>query len=239
MEMKEFYLSIFDKYKDNANELFNDDEVYGSFIKINNFVCDVEKIIQSVKGRREYMVFLYSIKELSNSLFAAISGNYRHAHTSLRLFMELFMAAIYFSAHEIKLRNWLSNESDSDIKWSTISSGEFGIFSSKFIRAFCPDMQSFGEQYRAIACKVYRECSEFVHGNIGTQKFTDANINYDPNILNDWMERVEGVRLCFIFLFFARYIEDVSKEDIVDLVGMIVDDFRHIPAMQGIYQRGV
>jgi hypothetical protein len=67
-----------------------------------------------------------AIREYQFALFAAAGGTYRHASISLRLFFELALATVHFSAYEIKLRKWLSNSGD--IVWAALIDSDNGVY---------------------------------------------------------------------------------------------------------------
>jgi hypothetical protein len=162
-----YYKELLARASKSWSDLIEDKDGFSAFTAAHNYAEEFDTLISVVKDRPEAVVFKLALKECYLSLYASASGNYRHAHIGLRLVLELFCAGVFFSAHEIKLRSWLAGYDGSDVNWSAIT-GPDGIFSTNFLRSFNPDIAQSGKQYQAIATKTYRECSEFVHGNLIT-----------------------------------------------------------------------
>jgi hypothetical protein len=104
-----------------------------------------------------------------------------------------------------------------------------------FLSAFHPDIAASGKQYRVMAAKVYRECSEFVHGNMHTHDLGATPLRYDKQLLDAWVSRAEAVRLCVIFAFAGRYLRLISKDGQGKVEGIMLDTFGHLSAVQAIY----
>jgi hypothetical protein len=217
------------------NDLTADAEAMAEFTKSHNFAAEVESLHAAIATRPEASLLVLATREYQFSLYAAAIGSYRHAHISLRLFLELVLASIYFSAYEIRLRNWLAQTNDSDIKWSVLSDPENGVFSKGFLSAFHPGMESSGKQYLAIATTVYRECSEYVHGNMHTHTQTDHALKYDGETLRAWASRVDAIRLCVIFAYAGRYLSLLEAEGRNQLEGIMVGYLGHLPAIRQVY----
>ena len=205
------------------------------FIRCHNFAAEIELIKSAIVDRPESAMFSLAEREYQFSLYAAATGSYRHAHISLRLFFELILASIFFSAYEIKLRNWLSNSNDSDIRWATIADAENGVYSRSFLSAFHPGLEDSGKQYLTIASKTYRECSEYVHGNIHTHIDADHPLAYDRVTLQAWVGRVDAMRLSIVFAFAGRYLLLLDAPNRNKLEGPLVENLGHLPAIQQAY----
>ena len=101
--------------------------------------------------------------QLESATFNLTLGLYRQAFSSLRLALEMGLAAIYFSANKMELHEWLDGRMD--IKWSKLVDEENGVLSKRFAKAFFSDMGGEVENYRKNTISVYRKLSEYVHGN--------------------------------------------------------------------------
>jgi len=213
--------------------MLGDQQALAEFTKSHNFVSDFELLLAVIKGRPEAQVLELAIREYQFALYAAASGRYRHAHISLRLFLELALTTINFSAHEIKLHKWLANSED--IVWAALVDPDNGVFASSFIAAFNPGLASDGKQYAAIAGQVYRECSEFVHGNLHTHGDTGLPLGFDAVELKAWIERTDAVHLAVIFAFAGRYLRLLLPDARNRLELLMMDNFGHIAAVQEIY----
>jgi hypothetical protein len=52
-----------------------------------------------------------------------------------------------------------------DISWSQLTCDQEGILSVKFIKLFDERLVDQASSFLAMTIRVYRECSEYVHGN--------------------------------------------------------------------------
>ncbi len=203
-----------------------------SLSKSHNFLMDYELFKHALAGRPEVAVLELALKEYQFALFALVSGQYRHAFGGLRLFFELMLSTVQFSAHEIDFRRW--DKDEKDINWSSLISNETGVFSVNFIRAFNPDFTDSAKQYLAIAGTVYRECSQFVHGNSNTHKNLPNTFEFKKDIFEDWHIKAATMRLAVVFAFSARYLNYVENNTIEPVV---LDTLGHLTAVQTIYSK--
>ena len=103
MEIDTFYSSAISSMGKHSIDLFSHDQAKIEFSKAHNFSKDLEVLANAVSTRPEYEVLKLAINEYCYALLSAAVGNYRHAHSSLRLFIELSLASLQFSANELKL----------------------------------------------------------------------------------------------------------------------------------------
>ena len=201
----------------------------------HNYLLDYDSIKMAIANRPESAVLDSAVKEYQFALFALTSGQYRHAFGGLRLFFELMLATVQFSAHEIDYRMWAKDSKD--INWSALKDPQGGVFSTNFIRAFNPEFADCAKQYLAIAEAVYRECSEFVHGNAGTHAILPADIAFKKEAFFSWHEKAETMRLAIIFAFSARYLNYVTKEAADRMEPIITDALGNLPPVQAIFSK--
>lgn len=235
MGLDDHYRAAFGRARESLDTMITDTETFTSFIATHNLAAELEAIVAVVADRPEAILYQLALREFNHALYEAAGGSYRHAHVGLRMFLELFCAAIYFSAYEVRLRGWLEGLEGSDISWSTLSSADSGVFSNSFLRAFSPLMVSFARQYLTIATTTYRECSEFVHNNYHTQNSSQSQLTYSKEQVVSWMDRAEAVHLCAVFAFAGRYLRILPEEQRERIEGIMRDRLGHIPGIQQIY----
>lgn len=124
-----------------------------------------------------------------------------------------------------------------DINWSALKDPQSGVFSVNFIRAFNSEFSVFGRQYLAIAEAVYRECSEFVHGNAGTHAILPSDIAFDKKAFLAWHDKAAAMRVAIVFAFSARYLNHVSKEAFGLMEPIISDVLGDLQPVQMIFSR--
>lgn len=227
------------------NLLRNSDAVLEAMVVVNgasealiashNYLLDYDVLRMAIVERPEVAVLDSAVKEYQLALFALILGQYRHAYGGLRLFFELMLSVVQFSAHEIDYRMWAKDSKD--INWNSLKDAQNGVFSVNFIRAFNPDFSDSAKQYLAVSEAVYRECSEFVHGNAGTHAILPSDISFKTEAFFNWHEKAATMRLAIIFAFSARYLNYVTKEAKDRMEPIINDLLGTLPPVQAMFSQ--
>ncbi len=231
--IREHYSSILVKSQTALQSLLNDTDRYPKFVAAHNDAEDLDSLERLMAGRTEANMYKLARLEYQHALYAAAFAQYRQAHVSLRLFFELSLSGVLFSAHEIDAHLWLKGQKDSN--WGAISSNETGVFSKAFVGAFFEDMKEYCPQYLAMATTVYRECSEFVHGNRSSFDGIDSQIDFHPDIIDSWLDRADTVRLLVKFAFLTRYLPHTNGATRNEFEQMALDNFGTLPPIQAIY----
>lgn len=230
----EIYSAIFASQKAAADECFADHEAMAQFTRCHNFLKDLEKIRNILTGRPEAACFDAAVNEYQYALTALILGHYRHAFGSLRLTFELLLATIYFSAHEVKLRQW--HNGSRDLTWSGLIDPDKGVFSNNFVKAFNPDLVELRGSSLGLAQAVYRECSEYVHGNPKTHEMLSGQISFRPEMLSQYAEKVESIRLSVMYCFLFRYALILNGDLKSSIEPVMLDAFGHVSVVQDFFQ---
>lgn len=204
------------------------------FAEAHNEAVDLDLLSSLLVNRVEEPMYKLARLEYQQAVFSTSIAQYRQAHKALRLFLELSLCSILFSAHEIDTRLWLRGKKDAS--WKSINCENTGVFSRYFVGAFFEEMTDHCDQYRTLASKLYRECSEYVHGN--WQSFSEMNhqIAYNANSLETWADRADTARLLVKFAFVCRYIKNAPRDTKDELEAMVLEDFGTIPAVQAIFE---
>lgn len=193
--------------------------------KSHAFIDDFALWIEVLSNRPEKPVFQAALREYQFALLALSVGHYRAAFIALRLALELALAAIQWSANERELREWLKGQRDSN--WATLVDNENGIFSKQFIRLFFEGLANEAPSYRASAIAVYRECSEYVHGNAHTHETLPEQIVFNGPSFDAWQQKASTVRLIITFTLAARYLVDLDRATRSRLENMLIDYLGH------------
>lgn len=218
------YEQLHEASKAVLNETFADIHTL-AMAKSHAFIDDFALWLNELSDRPELPVFQSALKEYQFSLLALSIGHYRAAFVSLRLALELCLAAIQWSANERELREWLKGQRDSN--WSTLVDNEDGIFSKQFIHLFFEGLAAEAPRYRASAIAVYRECSEYVHGNAHTHQTLPDHIVFDKAAFDSWQQKASTIRLIMSFILAARYLFDFNQESRSTLEHMLMDHLGH------------
>ena len=240
MDIKEYYNRLFSKVESNKISIFqyienDEDHLFESAF---NFYTDLETLYQVLGNRLESGIFKNAIRVYQESMLCAISGLYQPAFMGLRYFLERFMMGAYLSASEIELRTWISNERDtywtelvgveSNSQSSNNNNPTTGIFSMKFTKAFFQELNEERIQMLALTKKVYRECSEYVHGNpLAIGNIPEA-LDYEKQILKEWLDKAETVKRCVLYVVFLRYARSFSNDDFDKVKDIFLDEFKSL-----------
>ena len=173
-------------------------------------ITGLEQILNSISNKQEYPVYIQALQEIQYSLLSVSIGNYRHAYSSLRLFFELCLAAVEFSTNLKYFRGWeLSKE---DIFWNRLSDDQDGVMSKNFCKLFFSELSDEAPRYRNLATTVYRECSEFVHGNPKATSTLPDTLQFKKEAPLDWANKLDTMCLVITFIFSVRYLAELPIE---------------------------
>ena len=123
-----------------------------------------------------------------------------------------------------------------DIYWNNIIDEEQGFFSKKYFTAFAPFLIEEILFFREMARKLYRECSEFIHGNYSTYKVLPESLRYEEAVFRDWHEKAETARLLVVFSLCVRYLGELSNDDKRILEICIMDHIGHVKSIEQLFQ---
>jgi hypothetical protein len=173
--------------------------------------------------------------ELSRALYTLATADYRAAFFYLRLFLELSLGAVAFSADLVQLEQWLSETTD--LNWSALMDASSGVFSKLFIRAFSDGLEADAENYREMSKKVYRECSEYVHANPGTHAPTASAIAHNPSLDATWHDHCNTCVFLITLACAIRYYNEMTGPQVAALEPIFQRELGHLTAIHGLFSR--
>lgn len=162
------------------------------------FISDLEKWIKYLCTFREGLLYKTAIEEYANSLYLLTCGLYRETYITLRFFLEHILFGLYLSANELNFRLWSMNRYD--MRWSEIIDNENGVFSKNYFEAFSPEFAEYSTELLNICKQLYRELSEYTHGNILATSALPKELGFDNNIFTDINQKIESIRHLMTFL---------------------------------------
>ena len=228
---EEHYRKLYASCGDVLTQSFASDAV-GLHAASHQFISDLQNWLDVLDPRPEKALLAAAISEYQFSLLAVIIGQYRQAYMSLRLSLELILGCVFYSGNEFKLRMWMKGSQD--LIWSTLVCPENGVFSVAFVSAFSEELSISARQYGGIAEKVYRECSEFAHGNAHTHSGKSGKLAFQEQIFRAWHEKAKALKLATSFALCARYVHFLEPHKRVALEPVLLDSLGHIPAVRAI-----
>jgi len=197
------------------------------------FLHDFAIWLEILKDRPESTILKNAIKEYQLALLSNNQGMYQQAFMGLRFFLERTFVAILFSANEIELNLWKIGERDT--YWNEIAGIDKeskqiqGIFSQKFCKAFFPELKNELNHFFTITTKVYRECSEYVHGNKSVIDKIPEKLEYSKELFYEWNAKADIIKRVILFAFCLRYLNQLKPEEIKKISVTISEEFKSLP----------
>jgi hypothetical protein len=192
----------------------------------HQFASELESWCKILNKRTEVELLKVATIEYTFALLALTQGHYRHSFKALRLVLELTLQAVLLSTNEICLREWIDNRIDT--LWSSIVCEENGVFSTRFTKAFFPDLIIHVQHYRGMATSIYRECSECVHGNIPKHVPLPSSLEFNQEAFKLWHSKADIVAMILHFVLSLRYLRDLSENEILDIEPFLTDRLGHL-----------
>jgi len=230
MDVAGHYRELLSKSGQVLEVAFSEDEKSQLMTCSHNYLLDYDLMRRALHGRMESEMFELALQEYQFALYAVSIGQYRHAYVGLRLFMELSLCSFHFSVREMELRQWLLNRRD--IVWANLKDMENGIFSKAFIGLFDQQLAEHGRQYCTIGEAVYRECSEYVHGNAKTYNNLSSELAFKMESFRDWHDKAKTIRLVVMFAFCARYLSSLDPANKVALESPVLEALGHLECIR-------
>ncbi len=229
---REYYELLQKQCSDAVRDSF-DSDAGGLHARSHSFVRDLEVWLVALDGTPERDMLIAAMREYQFALLAVVQAQYRQAFTALRLCFELLLSAVQLSANELELRTWLRG--DRDLNWSALADADTGLFSKKFARAFFEELEEQSAHYRAMAGAVYRECSEYVHGNAHTLGHLPDGVAFDQAVFREWHGKAQTVRLVSVFALCVRHLRQFDASRLHSLESVVLDNVGFIPQIRTVF----
>lgn len=218
---KEHFTSLNDQFKQVIEDSFSS-EKGPKLVELFQFSDDLNIWTELLRDGADCTILISAIQEFELGFQAVLSGQYRYSFIAQRYFLEQICRFIYLSTNELHLRHWKLGLRD--ISWGSLVDIENGIFSKVFIRAFYSEVESEGDHLVTIASKLYRESSEFIHGNFSKIEELPNTIEFNSSLLGKWIEFMETSKFIALFLLCMRFSKDIEHQDISKIEEMVKDE---------------
>lgn len=232
MDLHQYYQDIFEYSNITMNESLKRDN---ELAKAHSFTDDLLTWHEALKTRGEAVILKYVATEIQLSTLSLVSGLYRQAFTSLRLSLELSLSAIFFSTNELDFREW--EKGQRDIYWNQLvdtDDTDQGVFSKRWARGFFPELVDNVKEYNKLARDTYRNLSEFVHGNAYTWELSRANIAFDEQLFNQWLNNFSSLSKIISFALCLRFLKSLDSSSINCLEEHLFEFMGHIDEVRKI-----
>lgn len=165
-------------------------------------------------------------RELALAEYCAAGGLYRQSYASLRLFLELSFAAVYFSVNEFERRRWYADKMD--FSWSRALDRDEGVLSRSFVEMFAPTLTSRSGAYASKVSTVYRGCSQFIHGKVVATATLPETPEFSADVFTDWATKAHDAAESVLFLLMVRFADQLAGPVNPDLTDMLAHRFGHL-----------
>lgn len=220
MNIQEYYGHFSQTLNNNMGKsLDSSQHFYQLLTKNRSFVDDFSKWIDILGDAPETYLYRNAAKVYQEAFANMLMGLYQPAFMGLRYFLERTLTGIFYSGNELELRTWLRGERDT--YWTELIGREdkggskqndekdinvdSGLFSLKFTRAFFPEIVDSAKAFRSLTSKVYRNCSEFVHGNPNAINEIGQNNDFSESVTEKWNEYADTIIRCILYALVMRY----------------------------------
>lgn len=226
-------LEYFSKINNDSQKIFKETllkkEELGTLHSFSSYIYEFSTHINTPDERA---LLLRVCNQLEFATFSIALGLYRQGFSSLRLGLEMGMASIYFSAHQVELKEWLINHID--ISWLKLIDADQGVLSKRFINAFFKECAPHVDSYRGTAKSTYRKLSEYVHGNNETWNQSEIRLKFNPSLIDVYKDHYKATTEIILFLAICRY-HDRFNDQTKESLQFIPMEFNHIPAIRSFF----
>ncbi|NIG55839.1 hypothetical protein [Chitinophaga sp. Cy-1792] len=208
-------------------ESVKEEELFEKAHRMSSCVFTFAQILTNTSENK----MLTTVSELLEAASMNMSlGFYRQAFSTLKHALELGLGAIYYSVYKMEEYDW--QQEITTVDWHKIMDKDTGILSSRFAKAFYPEMEEAVKHYHESVAVLYRKLSE---GGLGNSErwdwgFDGITLRYNPAQLKKYFALSAEVAEAILLLMFCRYARNLSIEQL-DLVPGEVDQ---IPAIRRV-----
>ncbi|WP_297288948.1 hypothetical protein [uncultured Flavonifractor sp.] len=200
------------------------------------FTTDFSTWVECLKDIPQSILLKSSLNECATANLFCSQGLYKHAMISLRLCLEHCLYAIHMSSNDFYFRRWKAGQED--MKWAAITDGNTGIFSKSFIRAYAPEFEERSAELNGIASNVYRECSEYIHGNYSKINCLPGQNEFNQDMLSQYISRFQSISYLLSIALVIRFKEQIVSKGLLPILeNAIMHNIGMLPEIQLLYGR--
>ena len=232
----ELLLQINEKTKQNINKL-NEIGKIPDLSKCITFTEDLGKWLSFCGDFSDYLLVKEAQTEFVHSIYFCAQGFYKKAILTLRQCLEHILFSILLSINDYNYRLWKAGSYD--MSWSQIISAQNGIFSKQYIRMYSPDLdEEKSIELLTIAKTVYRECSEFIHGNYNKLLILSQEIEFHQDSFDRYIEYFNSIQYVISMSFFIRFRDILNDSNTMNqLESILQDNLGTVPEIQLLFNQ--
>ena len=224
MNIKDYLNKLNKKSQEIFSKTLEDDLENLAYINhVSSFLYEFSELLFDNSEEKILQTVAMQLETASMNL---IYGMYRQAFSSLRLAFELSLGLVHFSIHKLELNEWLIGKND--IKWNKLIDEDNGILSKRFSNAFFPELSPIINNFNAKAKTIYRQLSEYVHGNNETWNRCGLNLDINIELKKEYFTIFKSVSEIVIFVLCCRYLKSITLEKNDSISDFLLEEFSHI-----------
>lgn len=231
MDIQEYFSRLNAESQKIFNQTVVEKASLGALHNLSSYIYEFAECLPDPQ-EREIMITVSS--QLESATLNLTLGLYRQAFSSLRLAFEMGLAAIYFSVNKMELNECLDGRAD--IRWSSLVDVDNGVLSTRFAKAFLSECSEYVNGYRNDAVSIYRELSEYVHGNSETWVKSGLQLSFSRDLFELYVRCYKSVAIIILFAAVCRYTRLLDAEARESLQ-FIPDEFNHIAEIRALFGR--
>lgn len=225
MDCKKLYLCIQEQLQSNMNLSLESANI-SKIASAQSFIDDYNIWVDWVGKKYNNSLFVLALSEYETSIVFCLQALYKQAFTGLRSCLEHTLFGIQLSTNLYQLLQW--KDGKCDVYWSNITDENSGLFSKTYVTAFCPEMCGLSSLVGTITKSLYRECSEYVHGNYKIAISNTKQFQYNEDMLLGFFEKLENLRYILEFSLFIRFQSEFVHEDISMFEPQLIEYLGHL-----------
>lgn len=233
MSNKNEQFAILDSFKSQITSTWESscsEEFSQCFLFVNDFGVWVE----CLKDIPQSILLKSALNECATANLFCSQGLYKHAMVSLRLCLEHCLFAIHLSANDFYFRRWKAGQED--MKWGAITDPVQGIFSKTFIRAYASEFDERSAELNSIATNVYRECSEYIHGNYSKLNCLPGQSEFNQSMLSQYITYFQNISYLIMVALVIRFKDYILTNNLLaPLEDSIMHNIGMLPEIQLLY----
>ena len=225
MDYTDLYLKINHNLQENIQASLSSSH-YTLFANANAFIDDYGLWQKWIAEKYGIEIFSLALSEYETALLFAVQSLYKQAFSSLRAYLEHTLFGIQLTTNLLQYLNW--KQDAQDVYWSQIVDLDSGLFSSNYTSAFFSELCASSKLILDLAKRVYRECSQFTHGNYSAWEVIKYPPVYDEKAFVKFLDEAESIKYIIEYSFFIRFIKEIPKEKITDFESQIRESLGHL-----------
>lgn len=211
MDCKELYEKVYNNLGQNLQKTLSS-SLYPKIASANAFIDDYSIWLEWIGRKYGIEIFSLAATEYETAILFCLQSLYKQAFTALRASLEHTLFGIQLTTSLYQYLSWKQNSKD--VYWSEITDTDTGLFSHNYFSIFSPELASSSSLILELAKRVYRECSEFTHGNYTAWKSLREPELYDEKLIAKFLDTIDSVKYIIEYSFFTRFAKEISASDI-------------------------